>query len=327
MAPNNKAKVVYVDQNKLIDLARQKNQADEQGISNSYTLLLEQVNQGNIIIPLSLTHLVETIKHKDEERRTKFAEFLGQITKGYCFAPFLIVEKYESLQAVKRWSGKQNTIFLSNGSHSFVNSGIIGKGLHFMFGQIIDIAKIPQEHMWVADFFETEKSFYDAFIRMHNTEALEKMTALETHVIEGLEDARYSSINTNDKNLFKADFCNFVLEHVIPLINDTCKKLDIVPRDLYDDLDSWEKVEQFFLGIPFVDISLSLQHDLYKQKDKPYNPNDLRDIAFLTTAIAYSDIIVTENFWAHIIKKLKLDKKYELAVFTNIDDATQSILK
>jgi hypothetical protein len=130
-------------------------------------------------------------------------------------------------------------------------------------------------------------------------------------------------LRPHKEEVFIADFSDFALTHIVPLIDDACGKFKIVPKDLYDDLDNQEKVEKFFLSIPFVDISLRLLHDLFRQKDKSLNRNDLRDIAFLTTAIPYSDIIVTEKFWAHTIRKLKLDEKYKTKIFTNIDEAAQ----
>lgn len=313
--------IVYIDQNKLIDLARLKLCSDDCGEKNAYTLLCDLIDKYNVVIPLSLTHIIETTKISNIDRRRSFVEFLVQISKGYCFTSLDMLQRYEVLHAVRTWAGKTNEIHIGISPNISTYSGVIGKGILNVFGQFLAIDKIPMEHKWVVDYFNSTDAVVNFVMRMHDTEALEWTQSMENNLINEIEPIRDIFWKYSKEKTFDAQFIGFIQQFVVPLINDACCKFGIMPKELFDTLDTWDKVKQFFLNIPFVDITVRLLHELFRQKDRRLDKNDQRDILFLIAAVPYSDIIISEKYWVHTIKKLKMDKKYNTAVFTSIDDA------
>ena len=55
-------------------------------------------------------------------------------------------------------------------------------------------------------------------------------------------------------------------------------------------------------------------YEVLKNPDRPIDEHDERDIMFLSTAIPYFDIVITEKTWKHAAKSLKLDIKYKTKV-------------
>ena len=79
-------------------------------------------------------------------------------------------------------------------------------------------------------------------------------------------------------------------------------------------------------GAPSFNISTKLTYEFLKDKERPIQQHDNRDINFLSTALPYSDVIITEKTWKHLIKTKKLDKKYstivenDLSYLLSLDD-------
>jgi hypothetical protein len=61
------------------------------------------------------------------------------------------------------------------------------------------------------------------------------------------------------------------------------------------------------------------------QQDKKIDENDWADLRYLMIALPYADIVVTENFWQDLIKKSKLDKKYQTVVLRKISELSEYI--
>jgi len=55
--------------------------------------------------------------------------------------------------------------------------------------------------------------------------------------------------------------------------------------------------------------------------------NDSRDLMALSTALSYSNIIVMEQYWAHMVRSRRLDEKYDTTVVTDLRDIPKLLSK
>jgi len=78
--------------------------------------------------------------------------------------------------------------------------------------------------------------------------------------------------------------------------------------------------DAFLESIPSLYIRGRLMFQRFKDQAKPIHRNDVKDTAFLCTAIPYCEIVVTENSWVDYIKREKLDIKYNTKVFTDLNE-------
>lgn len=65
-----------------------------------------------------------------------------------------------------------------------------------------------------------------------------------------------------------------------------------------------------------VDSELHRLRDIAAQQ--PWTPNDLNDLTALTRAVVYCDVVVTENQWASLIRRARLDERYETVVVADL---------
>jgi hypothetical protein len=87
-----------------------------------------------------------------------------------------------------------------------------------------------------------------------------------------------------------------------------------------------EGVTDFMLDLPSRAPGLAM---MWLQHDNPqtiWKPNDLVDLAYLSTAVAYCDIVVTERKWTHVINHSGAAKRSKTTVINDIADLTQLLV-
>jgi hypothetical protein len=78
--------VVYLDQNKWIELARAaKYPADYPDVRALLTIIQERVDAGTLVLPLTATNIYETHKINDATRRHELALVQAELSKGRVF--------------------------------------------------------------------------------------------------------------------------------------------------------------------------------------------------------------------------------------------------
>ena len=84
-----------------------------------------------------------------------------------------------------------------------------------------------------------------------------------------------------------------------------------VPSSLFD---LWRSTDELLLcltnDMPGVDVQYSLITARERNTSDKTQPNDIKDMTFLKQAIAYGNIVVTENRWAHLANATGLAKRH-----------------
>jgi len=76
-------------------------------------------------------------------------------------------------------------------------------------------------------------------------------------------------------------------------------------------------------NIPTALCLFTLIYERDQQLQRPIQVNDFNDIWFLSLAIPYSDIVVTEKMWTSIAKRTKLDKKCKTIILSSIKELAE----
>lgn len=78
--------IVYLDQNKWIELARvQAGSVSSGPAADLYAQLLAAVQSGQVLFPLSASHVFETSKRNDPESRGHLAETQAKLSRGFVY--------------------------------------------------------------------------------------------------------------------------------------------------------------------------------------------------------------------------------------------------
>lgn len=90
----------------------------------------------------------------------------------------------------------------------------------------------------------------------------------------------------------------------------------IIPSAILKDQ---EKVLQLLESIPSLDVRVKLMYELLKDPNRLVSTHDSSDIVFLSTAIPYTDIVLTERTWKHYANSAKLNTKYGTTIENDLN--------
>ena len=77
---------------------------------------------------------------------------------------------------------------------------------------------------------------------------------------------------------------------------------------------------EFLHDLPSRDVDLELLQLRHRNPQKSWDVNDLADVSALAIAVPYCDVVVTERLWADLVKRAKLDQKYNTVVLADLND-------
>lgn len=314
--------IIYLDQNKWIDLAKaiinpEKNPKYVE-VSN---LVLEKIKNGEWIFPLSTIHVFETGSRAEHESRKKLVSVMEKISNGYSIKSFLDVQKDELMN-----------IFLKICAPEKVK-------------QIEAIIKNPLMTIGVEDFsIELKTDIFPTSVKQKLIDIIDihvrkniKNEDVTKILLDNYDKEFVNGLKEDDKIItaqFEKDRINllklpkqyryniFLIERfkaMIKLLNINIQKLcenNIISKSIFDDKN---KCINFLEGAPSINISTKLTYELLKDRERTLQEHDNRDINFLSTAIPYCDIVITEKTWKHLVKINKLDDKYSTVIENDLN--------
>lgn len=76
-------------------------------------------------------------------------------------------------------------------------------------------------------------------------------------------------------------------------------------------------LRDFVLDLPSRRVIAELQR-VQHAGGASFKRGDLKDLGFLAIAVAYCDVVITENQWAHVIRQAKLDQVFDTVVTDDV---------
>ena len=99
---------IYLDQCAWIALLKAKEGRPDGARYEPLLLLLkEAVTVGNVSLPLSSIHYIETARRRPFAKRQPLARLMAELSKGHCIAPFVTLARAEIRHAVARTFGSR----------------------------------------------------------------------------------------------------------------------------------------------------------------------------------------------------------------------------
>lgn len=311
--------VIYLDQKCWIELAKiyfgNPKEQDRLLLTKMQNAVVEQ----RAIFPLTLSNMEETYRISNNERRKKLAHLMISLSKGYSFQPY--VERNLTAEIV-------NIVLRKIGAPTIdIRSTVLKQGISNMVGakgaleQKEGAIPLPDEVM------------ADLLKRTESAEALEILLSLgspsdlattRTSDIEMMERIRHELWKVKDNNLRHRVFlAQNVFQFVLPELAKISVEYNL-PRDfIIKEGITRKEIDTFIDSIPTALCLFTLIYHRDQQRTRPIQANDFNDIWFLTLAIPYSDIVVTERMWTSISIRSKLDKKCHTKIFSSINDLAQ----
>lgn len=303
-------KIVYLDQNIWIYFSDAYYKNKDVKIKRICEKVIKASDSNSSIFPLSLNHLLESHHCQDPEKRDKLIDFMLMISKGYTIPTFTKVIEMEIKNATLKKLGYQT---------SNIKDFVIQKGFSNMYGAKGtiqgDIPKGMKNLMieWI--------NSPEAMIPLSKSHKIFEKDDSFNKGIERIEKERstYKEIK-DEKRRYKFVLAKNMMAMLSPSMAKICYEYGFYDS-IFKGWDEEKMINFIKTEIPtfYVLFNLSYWNENYYRRIKR---NDLYDIAHLSIAIPYCDIVVAERHFTSIAKNIKLDEKYKKVIlpWSSIDE-------
>jgi hypothetical protein len=86
------------------------------------------------------------------------------------------------------------------------------------------------------------------------------------------------------------------------------------------ELETAEGMTGLLMDLPSRAVTYELRRLRHQSRDSKWKPNDLEDVASLSVAIPYCDVVVTEKQWFHTARRAKLDRRFNTVILHDLKD-------
>jgi hypothetical protein len=294
-------KIIYLDQNKWIDLSRA-----DLGLKHgapyrdALASLVGSIDEGKAVCPLSATHYLELARVRDVGRRERLGRFMWRLSGGQTFVATRELILYEIDLALSKWLLDIRPTFPT----------LISRGVEFALGQDVRRYRLPDEYRSAV---QTERI---AVLESQIQELIEQ--SVLTGGFLGIRMPPFRESETNEQFVHHL---RAVHEHVLALpAGDRDAALvgsqimDIAPL-LYQKLEEHSVPLEWLRSLgreglrAFLEYMPSRRLDLHLHRQWLRNPqlrpkhNDLLDWAGLGPAATYCDVLVCERHFGELLRR------------------------
>jgi hypothetical protein len=88
-----------------------------------------------------------------------------------------------------------------------------------------------------------------------------------------------------------------------------------------------EGVSDFMLDLPSRAPSFELMRLQHDNQQTAWKPNDMNDIGYLSVAVAYGDVVVTERKWTDLLNRRGFVERFDTAVIDNLAELRDLLIR
>ena len=322
--------IIYLDQNKWIDLARaHHNRSNGNQYKSILQKVMEAIESKKAIFPLSAVHLAETQKNSNTLRRKRLAKVMATISQSWSIL----------LDEIIMTTGIQISAAKLFGFTPPQMPNVFGHGIHFALG--IDLHQLMTRVS--NDPFATSDNFLHLFETFTSTPQMTEyflsgIGNKESELIDVKRKyeeslSKFADATEKFRAQLKSDFHsesshrNLYIANLLIVIGELINRvLSVYGKTLDDIISMGEGVLVDFIGsVPNLDVETELVLRRNVNWNRKIDKNDLADISVLSITIPYCDIVVTENIWKDLTVRSGLDKKYNTVVLSTINELKEHL--
>ncbi len=274
--------IIYLDQNKWIELARIANRVDLSEEGEQLLVELDAALDSGCIFPLSSIHFIEFSRVKDPQRRSRLGNVMWRYSKNFTTAPLKEIVSFEIEVALRKMGYDLQPRHFQ----------YIGRGMRHSFGE--KAAGIISRHF--------EDQIDEAMLCGwgHIPPIQGGTTKYRNNFSQHL-----TSLNERKHELEKDRWENWLAAIAMKDIIDPLTEVMSKHKIAFSEISTWgeEKCMQFMTDMPTRRVDIHLHRQVLKNAQYRSKHSDLEDWAGLGTAVCYSDVVVCEKHFANMIKR------------------------
>jgi len=317
---NLRPKILYLDQNAWIALARAAwDKTVHSREHAALTVVVEALNAGHIVTPLSFTNQYETMKVDIPVRRAHLAHVQVTISGGKVLRARRRILEVMLLYRIAEATGirmptASGDWFLSDLWFETVAEHASGAFDDVMSPAVLDqIKRRPQDTLF--DYLVRE----DGRVRK---EAVRQYSANSQALLTRMAARRQRMAGESLALRLRAYSARLMLDEIDNILA-LGQRLGLpwrYARDIGAKLG-----KSLVSDVPIMNVERQLAVRLEDQS-RETTENDLRDMAAFITALPLVDIIVAEKQFVNLSRQAKLDTQYGTRLLTSIHDLTREML-
>lgn len=315
-------KLLYLDHLHWINLSRAKYQHPLGGEFQEALLAVRTaVNNRKLIVPLSAIHLMEIMHDPDPPRRERLARFMIELSRNLTILPSWAVTPWEIRNALWLLFGRNPPIR--------VRECIVRQGLGNAIGRQLRCAgPTPEvEAATLRDANSPERTLTVLMSVGDEQELTRQYLDSETAFVDHLDQIRRRAVGSLILDEQRGvEMASFFYENG-RRVDDSLQELGISVQTLMGRIPSKDEIINFVSGVRTSYTSLELTLASGRNLGRPIAPNDIRDILWLSIAVPYSNLVVSEHHWGHMIRSCRLDQRYGTVLSTDARELPAQLSK
>jgi hypothetical protein len=305
-------KILYLDQNKWIDLARAVKNPD--GYTEHYVVLeklVEGAKAGRLIVPLTQTNIYETHKISDASRRHDLAFTQVTLSQGWVFRGRHKRLEVEATDVMRRAYGLEPRPHAPNWFLSNVFFEATVEWEDDRLGGIVS------SRVFEAIQQDPPRFLYDYLT--NTPEALRvaavKRFSKDTEKLRQRVEARRTRDANEPLSMRRRIYSANLMVDDLELISGFISRAGLPTTNENDVLRKCAR--KLIAESPSYLIERELTLKLESQS-RGIEENDFRDMQAFCAVIAYADIVVAENHFSNLAQQASLDKTFKTRVITRL---------
>lgn len=313
-------KILYLDQNAWIALARAAwDKTEYPREHTALAIVVEALEAGHVVVPLSFTNQYETMKVDIPVRRAHLANVQVTISGGKVLRARRRILEVTLLRRIAAATDVQTPSMFSDWFLSDLwfetvaehGSGVFGD---VMSPQVLDhIRQHPQRTLF--DYLAGK----DAQVRK---EAVRRYSIESQVLLARMAARRQRAAGESFAMRLRAYSAHLMLDEIDYIL--ALGRQHGLPwtdaRDIGPKL-----AKSLVIEVPIMNVERQLAVRLEDQH-RATTENDLRDMAAFITALPLVDIVVAEKQFVNLSRQAKLDTQYGTRLLTSIHDLTREML-
>jgi len=341
--PSADVPVIYLDLNHWIHLA-QSSAGHLQGTSFEKTLeaCRTATSAGSATFVLSLTHYVEVGKIKDAAQRFAVAKVMEELTNFSTLLNRPIVMRRELAAVFDRFTGE---------SHPLPSVPLVGRGVFHMFGRRSgikfsgpagDATKKARKRLADETFnrlvdeatLALERSSLggpaDSQIERLRSLGWRPETVVEVADKRADEERKQSRRLDGDPHWRRGRLRDLmaarelIIEFENMLLQESNRRGKVTISNVLSDRQT---ARRFVRSMPSTEVALELKTAWHRNRDKPWEMNDIHDIDAMALAVPYCNIVVTEKACHHVLQAAHLGERMHTTILRDLNMLPNAIAR
>ncbi|RBI59492.1 hypothetical protein DMJ13_23100 [halophilic archaeon] len=308
--------VIFLDQNKWGNLHDGRHNPDSE-YADTYDVVQQSVNDEATIYPFGLTRQIETNEHSDLTFRRQLYELMLDLSHNICFKNFFLVTKAERIAYLKSC--------IPGHTKPDITDNVFDRGIVAPLGMPRVTELSNEDNQKLQRFLQSERI---TRMLIQDDDYLAQAAGFQQQTddmdLQKRESARQRSqeLADTDEERWEILLARDLVQYLIPLLSRYAQQVDLTTQpQIHDSLQKHDfDIEEFLTHFPAYYSQLVLSHGRDFHWDREIEANDLEDIMSLAVAIPYSDVVVTEQFFAGVAYKHGLPDRYNTRILTDLHD-------